>query len=148
SPSGRRCARSGPSMPPGLSCSGSSPTSRRSRSGCPRSFTEGLAMHYVRTFPAVDAGHGVTRQVVADSPELMLVAVTFASGGEGPPHSHPHVQSTFVRSGRFAFTIGGESFEVGPGDAFVIPANTEHSCRALEPGTLLDSFTPRRADFL
>ena len=45
----------------------------------------------------VDAGHGVTRTVLADSPELMLVEFAFAEGGEGLAHSHPHVQSTFVR---------------------------------------------------
>ena len=32
------------------------------------------------------------------------------------------MQSTFVKSGRFEFTVAGESFEVGPGDAFVIPS--------------------------
>jgi quercetin dioxygenase-like cupin family protein len=39
-------------------------------------------------------------------------------------------------------------FEVGPGDAFVIPSGVTHGCRALEPGELIDSFAPRRDDFL
>jgi quercetin dioxygenase-like cupin family protein len=103
----------------------------------------------VKTFPAVDAGHGVTRRVLADSPELMLVEFAFADGAEGLPHSHPHVQSTFVKAGRYAFTVGDASFEVGPGDAFVIPSGVTHGCKLLEgPGVLLDSFTPRRDDFL
>jgi len=102
-----------------------------------------------RRFPAVDAGHGVTRRVLADSPELMLVEFAFAAGGEGPAHSHPHVQSTFVKAGRYRFTVGETSFEVGPGDAFVIPAGVTHGCKLLEgPGVLLDTFTPRRDDFL
>jgi quercetin dioxygenase-like cupin family protein len=105
-------------------------------------------MPYLRAFPAVDAGHGVTRRVVADSAALMVVEFAFAPGGEGLAHSHPHVQSTYVASGRFAFTIAGETFEVAPGDAFVIPSNAVHSCRALEPGVLIDTFTPRRDDFL
>jgi quercetin dioxygenase-like cupin family protein len=103
---------------------------------------------YLRSFPAKDAGNNVTRRVLAESPELMLVEFAFAADGVGAAHSHPHVQSTFVRSGRFAFTVAGESFEVGPGDAFVIPSGAVHSCRALEPGVLIDSFTPRREDFL
>jgi quercetin dioxygenase-like cupin family protein len=78
----------------------------------------------------------------------MVVAFTFAEGGEGLPHSHPHVQSTFVQSGRFAFTIEDETFEVGPGDAFVIPSGATHGCRAIEPGVLIDTFAPRRDDFL
>jgi quercetin dioxygenase-like cupin family protein len=105
-------------------------------------------MPFVKSFPAVDAGHGVTRRVVADSPALMVVEVAFGAGGIGLPHSHPHLQATFVKSGRFAFTIAGETFEVGPGDAFVIPSGSTHGCRAIEPGVLIDSFAPRRDDFL
>ena len=106
-------------------------------------------MGYLRRFPAVDAGNNVTRRVLSDAPELMLVEFAFAADGVGPPHSHPHVQSTLVRSGRFEFTIGDERFEVGPGDAFVIPSGAVHSCRALgEPGVLIDGFAPRRDDFL
>ena len=103
---------------------------------------------YLREFPAVEVGNGVTRRVVADSPELMVVEFVFAPSGEGLPHSHPHVQSTFVKSGRFAFMISDETFEVGPGDAFVIPSKAVHSCKAIEPGVLIDTFTPRRDDFL
>ena len=104
---------------------------------------------HVRTFPAVDAGHGVTRRVLAESPELMVVEFAFAEGGEGPPHSHPHVQSTFVKAGRYRFTIDGDEFEVGPGDAFVVPSGAVHSCRLIEgPGVLVDTFAPRRDDFL
>ena len=106
-------------------------------------------MPHVRTFPAVDTGGGVIRRVLSESPEIMLVEVSFPADGVGAAHSHPHVQSTFVKSGRFEFTIGAESFEVGPGDAFVIPSNAVHGCRALgEPGVLIDTFTPRRDDFL
>jgi quercetin dioxygenase-like cupin family protein len=103
----------------------------------------------VTGFPSVDAGGGVTRRVLADSPELMVVEFVFAEGGVGAAHSHPHVQSTFVRAGRFRFTVGAASFEVGPGDAFVVPSGVTHGCALLEgPGSLIDSFTPRRDDFL
>ncbi len=100
-------------------------------------------------FPVVDAGEDVTRQVLADHPNLMVVAFRFGkTGAEGALHSHPHVQSTFVQEGRFKFTIGEDAFEVGPGDSFVIPSDAVHGCICLEPGTLIDSFTPRRDDFL
>ena len=51
------------------------------------------------------------------------------------------MQSTFVKSGRYRFTVGDESFEVGPGDAFVVPSGVTHGCKLLE-GRLLDTFTP------
>lgn len=101
------------------------------------------------THPIVSTGENVTRQVLADSAELMTVAFRFAAtGATGAPHKHPHVQSTFVQSGRFRFTIADREFEVGPGDAFIVPSDTVHGCVCLEPGTLIDGFTPRRNDFL
>jgi len=100
-------------------------------------------------FPIVETGSNVTRQVLADHPNMMVVAFQFRKiGAEGALHNHPHVQSTYVKSGRFRFTVGDDVTEVSPGDSFVIPSGTMHGCVCLEPGTLVDSFTPRRDDFL
>ncbi|SPF78191.1 cupin domain-containing protein [Pseudoprimorskyibacter insulae] len=99
-------------------------------------------------FPEVASGEGVTRQVLADSAELMVVAFRFQKGGQGSLHSHPHVQSTYVHSGKFRFYLNGTSFEVAAGDSFVIPSGAEHGCDCLEAGQLIDCFTPRRDDFL
>lgn len=99
-------------------------------------------------FPAVDCPHGVVRQVLSENSDLMVVSFTFPEGGKGDLHSHPHVQSTYVESGRFTFTVGDRSFDVGPGDSFVIPSNAVHGCVCTEPGRLIDCFTPRRDDFL
>jgi quercetin dioxygenase-like cupin family protein len=99
-------------------------------------------------FPEVQADVGVTRQVLADHKDLMVVAFRFQKDGVGKLHNHPHVQSTYVESGRFRFTLDGAETEVGPGDSFVVPSNAVHGCVCLEAGTLIDSFTPRRDDFL
>ena len=100
-------------------------------------------------FPIVPSGEGVTRQVLADHPDLMVVQFSFeVEGAEGAPHNHPHVQSTYVKSGRFKFTVSGNETEVGPGDSFVIPSDAVHGCICIEPGQLVDCFTPRRDDFL
>ncbi len=100
-------------------------------------------------YPVVKTGEGVSRQVLSDHPDLMVVAFRFAKeGAVGALHNHPHVQSTFVESGRFRFSIGGEDREVGPGDSFVVSSGVTHGCVCLEPGKLVDCFTPRRDDFL
>ncbi|MBD8876993.1 cupin domain-containing protein [Roseibium polysiphoniae] len=100
-------------------------------------------------FPEVPADPGITRQVLSENPALMMVAFRFKEeGAEGKLHNHPHVQSTYVESGRFRFTVAGETFDVGPGDSFVIPSDARHGCLCLQPGTLIDCFTPRRDDFL
>ena len=99
-------------------------------------------------FPLIPTDPGVTRQVLADHPELMLVSFKFERDAEGKQHNHPHVQSTFVKSGRFVFTMEGVETEIGPGDSFVIPSLAMHGCVCLEPGELIDCFAPRRDDFL
>ena len=100
-------------------------------------------------FPIVPTGAHVTRQVLSDHPELMVVAFRFEKKGAiGTLHSHPHIQSTYVESGRFRFKIDGVEQDVGPGDSFVVPSNATHGCICLEAGKLVDCFTPRRDDFL
>jgi quercetin dioxygenase-like cupin family protein len=100
-------------------------------------------------FPVVSTGENVTRQVLSNHPEMMVVAFRFAEvGAIGALHNHPQVQSTYVEAGRFRFTLGDVEKEVGPGDSFVIPTELTHGCVCLVPGTLIDCFTPRRDDFL
>ena len=100
------------------------------------------------TVPLRDLGGGLSRRVLAYNEQLMIVEVNFEKGGEGSMHAHPHWQNTYVKSGRFRFTIDGESVEVGPGDTLAIPSNASHGTLCLEAGTLLDIFTPMREDFL
>jgi quercetin dioxygenase-like cupin family protein len=100
------------------------------------------------TYPIVQTSPGVTRQVLSDHPDLMVVAFRFDTGGVGALHAHPHVQATYVAAGRFRFRIDGADHEVGPGDSFVLPSGIVHGCTCLEAGLLIDSFTPRRDDFL
>lgn len=102
----------------------------------------------LKTFPAVQADKGVVRQVLSEDPKLMLVSFRFEKGAQGALHNHPHVQSTFVRSGRFRFSIDETEFDVGPGDSFMIPSEARHGCVCVEAGELIDSFSPRRDDFL
>ncbi|WP_421979163.1 cupin domain-containing protein [Roseibium sp.] len=104
---------------------------------------------FVKKFPQVPADPGVSRRVLSDSPQLMVVAFRFEEkDAEGKLHSHPHVQSTYVESGAFRFTIDGLEFDVAAGDSFIIPSGARHGCICVEPGTLIDTFTPRRDDFL
>ena len=95
-----------------------------------------------------DLGGGVSRRVLAYTPQLMIVEVNFEKNGEGAVHTHPHSQSTYVISGRFRFNVDGEAVEVGPGDTLAFPPAIPHGTLCLEAGTLLDIFTPMREDFV
>lgn len=103
---------------------------------------------YGRDVPLNDLGGGVSRRVLAYTPGLMMVEVNFETGGVGSVHTHPHCQNTFVKCGRFRFTIDGEDVEVGPGDTIAFPPDIPHGTLCLEAGTLIDVFAPMRDDFL
>ena len=100
------------------------------------------------TYPVIVPDEGVTRQVLAENPELMVVVFRFEEGAEGKLHNHVHVQSTYIESGRFRFHMDGKDYDLSAGDSLVIPSNVTHGCVCLEPGALIDTFTPRRDDFL
>ncbi|MBK8084784.1 MAG: cupin domain-containing protein [Devosia sp.] len=91
---------------------------------------------------------GSTRRVILDLPDLMLVEFTFDKGGIGALHSHPHRQTSYVAEGVFEVTIDGVTETIAAGGAYIVPSGLVHGVKALEAGRLIDSFTPRRDDFL
>ena len=95
-----------------------------------------------------DLGKGVKRTVLAYNDDLMIVEVEFEAGSAGAPHTHQHVQNTYVKEGVFQFTIEGNVVLVHQGDSISFPSNVEHGTLCIEKGTLLDVFTPKRDDFL
>jgi quercetin dioxygenase-like cupin family protein len=78
----------------------------------------------------------------------MMEEFAFEKGGAGVPHSHPHVQASYVAEGAFEVTIDGRIETIARGGSFIVPSNLVHSVRALEAGRLIDTFTPARQDFL
>jgi len=108
---------------------------------------KGIVRHHKDTV-LKDLGGGSGRRILAWNEQLMLVEVSFETGAEGAPHSHPHVQTSYVLSGKFRYTVEGESVELNPGDSILVPGGLVHGTVCLEKGALLDTFTPCREDFL
>lgn len=98
--------------------------------------------------PAVSPEPGVTRKVLATGESMMMVEVRFETGACGAPHSHPHEQVTYICEGRYRFTIGGETREVGPGDSVRFAPGVRHGTECLAAGHIVDVFSPIREDFL
>ena len=96
----------------------------------------------------IPADPGVRRRILAHNEDLMIVEFEFAKDAVGKPHSHPHVQASYVAEGSFEVTISGATEILSAGQSFIVPSNAVHGVRALEPGLLVDSFTPARQDFL
>lgn len=94
------------------------------------------------------AGEGVSRQLFGYDENIMLVKVHFSKGAIGALHSHPHVQSSYIASGRFEVAIGNEKTILKEGDGYFVPSEVVHGVVCLEDGILIDSFNPARTDFV
>ena len=56
----------------------------------------------------------------------------YPAGTQAKPHSHPNEQVQVMLSGRIKSIVAGEERILGPGEAVLIPAETEHSLEVLE----------------
>lgn len=90
---------------------------------------------------------GMRRQVLAYSPQLMLVRHTFEKGWNGARHSHRHHQMVYVVRGRIRFEVEGKSWELQSGDSVVVDGDIAHQASALEESEVLDIFTPYREEY-
>lgn len=101
-----------------------------------------------KEIPWEKAGEGIERQVYGYDDQIMLVKAKFEAGAIGTLHQHPHVQVTYVESGVFEMTIGEEKKTIKKGDGYYVPPHVIHGCVCVEPGILIDVFSPHREDFL
>jgi quercetin dioxygenase-like cupin family protein len=64
-----------------------------------------------------------------------------------PEHSHQNEQVGMVLNGSLGFTVGDETRDVGPGQAWCIPGHLPHSVVAGPDGAVVvEVFSPVRSD--
>lgn len=80
----------------------------------------------------VTAPHSDARGPVVRGKSLELIKMHWRKGQTARPHRHGEEQFIYIVSGRMRFTVDGDSYEVGPGEASYHPANSLHSTQALE----------------
>ena len=76
-----------------------------------------------------DLGGGVSRRVLAYTPLLMTVEVSFEQGSTGAVHTHPHCQNTYILSR--GLTIGKRNNDDGgfiKGNRIDLFYNTNAEC--------------------
>ena len=91
---------------------------------------------------------GIYRITMAYEDELMLVHFRLEKGAVLPKHSHPHVQAGYVVEGKLEFWEGETIYILEPGDSYICPANIPHGAKILEDAIVIDSFVPRRDDYI
>jgi quercetin dioxygenase-like cupin family protein len=90
---------------------------------------------------------GLSRQVLAWNPGMMLVRHQMQPGWRGARHSHPHEQMVYVVRGHIHFICGAVTFDAFTGDSFIVPGGVEHEASALAESEVLDFFVPYREDY-
>jgi hypothetical protein len=112
---------------------------------------------------------GVPFVLLAVGEQSMVTKMHYRAGVKGAgEHSHMNEQSGYVVSGKYRlrmehFDGGGSRVHTNEasteakqwddiilqaGDSYSIPGKVIHSFEVMEPGEVIDFFTPPRADFL
>ena len=91
---------------------------------------------------------GVDFVLLSHGPESMVTKMLYKKGDNPPSHTHPNEQSGYVISGRYRIVIEGAAHDIGPGDSYSIPRDVAHWIEIIEPGEVVDFFSPPRKDYL
>ena len=95
-----------------------------------------------------DSAPGIRRKELCFDDNIMLVRFQFETGAVGPEHKHPHKQCSVIESGVFDVTIAGKTERLRAGDSYLVAPNLLHGATSVEPGVIVDAFSPLREDFL
>ena len=91
---------------------------------------------------------GVDFVLLSHGPESMVTKMLYKMSDNPPSHRHANEQSGYVISGRYRIFIDDVECEIVAGDSYSIPRDIEHSIEIIEPGEVLDFFSPPRKDYL
>ena len=105
-----------------------------------------FAMHSEEGYrPAVV---GIERKTLAHGNNTLMVEFRLQQGAVLPRHAHPHEQTGYLVSGQLRLSIGAESRDLSPGDAWCIAGGVEHGAEVLEDAVAVEVFSPLREDYL
>ncbi len=91
---------------------------------------------------------GVNFVVLSYGPESMVAKMLYKKEDNVPFHKHPNEQSGYVVTGRYRIIFEDNDKIVVAGDSYSIPRNVQHCIEIIEPGEVVDFFTPPRQDYL
>lgn len=92
------------------------------------------------------ASYSSGQGAVLRSEHFEVAKIHFPKGKGAQAHRHAEEQFSFVVSGRLRVNAGGETYEVGPGQATFNPSNIEHGVEALEDTVVLSLKAPLISD--
>ena len=91
---------------------------------------------------------GVTLKTLVHGDKTLFTEFRLQGGHTLPRHAHEQEQTGYLVSGHIRLSIGGETFNVGPGDSWCIPGGMEHGAEIIEDSVAIEVFAPVREDYL
>jgi quercetin dioxygenase-like cupin family protein len=91
---------------------------------------------------------GVSFDVLAVGEKSMIARMNFKKNDNVPFHCHPNEQNGYVVSGKFILKLKGIEEIITEGDSYTLAENVLHSIEVIEPGIIIDTFTPPREDYI
>ena len=91
---------------------------------------------------------GVDFVLLSHGPESMVTKMLYKKEDNPPSHKHSNEQGGYVISGKYTIIIDNVAYKISPGDSYSIPRDIEHRIEIIEPGEVLDFFSPPRKDYL
>lgn len=87
------------------------------------------------------SGEGVAYSTATGRPvngeQLQMSLLHFETDGGAEEHAHQYEQIMYVVRGKLRVEVGDEVSEIGPGQAFLAPANVKHQVTALEDSEVI-----------
>ncbi len=109
---------------------------------------QSASFQFNQDLPWEDLHNGLQRQLFGYDDRVMMLKIKFDKGAVGSMHQHPHSQVTYIESGVFDMTIDNVTKRISTGDGYFVPPHVMHGIVCVEPGMLIDVFSPHREDFL
>jgi quercetin dioxygenase-like cupin family protein len=97
---------------------------------------------YIQVLP------GIRRKTLVYGEKSLLTEFHLAGGSLLPSHAHPQEQTGYLVSGHMRLSIGGETFDIEPGDGWCVPGGVLHQAEILVDSVAVEVFSPVREDYL
>ncbi|MCE5249026.1 cupin domain-containing protein [bacterium] len=91
---------------------------------------------------------GIGLKTLVYGEKTLMVEFRLGKGSALPLHSHPYEQTGYLVSGHIRLSIGGEIFDVEPGDGWCIHGSVEHGAEIIEDSVAVEVFSPVREDYI
>ncbi len=87
--------------------------------------------------PLLPVRAGIQKRELVLGSGLKADEIFFEENAATTGHAHDLEQAAYTVSGEFEVTLGTDRRRLGPGDAYAIPAGTDHAVRCLKQGSYL-----------